>query len=65
MILLGDSISDIRMAQNGQRERALKIGFLEENVKHNMAIFKEQFDIVCTDNCSFEELGKQLTLFRH
>lgn len=64
IILLGDSISDIRMVQEENRESALKIGFLEEKVDQNMAIFKDKFDIVCTDNTSFEELGKQLTLFR-
>lgn len=55
-ILLGDIIADIRMAREEVREDALKIGFLDENIAENEALYKEHFDIVCTDEATYEEL---------
>ena len=64
-ILLGDSISDIRMAKEEARDNALKIGFLEEKVEENMPYYRDAFDIVCTDNTSYKELvGKVRVLKR-
>lgn len=62
IILLGDSISDIRMAREDAREEALKIGFLEENVEENEPYYLKQFDVVCTDNTGYSELYKKLQL---
>ena len=62
IILLGDSLSDIRMAGPELKENALKIGFLEENLEENLPKFKEQFDIVGTDNTSYVELLKEIQL---
>lgn len=62
IILLGDSLSDIRMVSPELKENALKIGFLEENLEENLPKFKEQFDIVGTDNASYIELLKEIQL---
>ena len=62
VILLGDSVSDIKMVSEEKREKALKIGFLEENIEANKLIFDSKFDVVCTDNTSFKELTKKLTI---
>lgn len=53
-IMLGDNIGDIRMILDENKERALKIGFLEEDINVNAEIFRENFDMVCMDNCSLD-----------
>jgi len=62
VILLGDSISDIKMACEKDRNNALKIGFLEEKVDENIKYFQEQFDVICTDNTSYSELFKKIQI---
>jgi Haloacid Dehalogenase superfamily, subfamily IB, phosphoserine phosphatase-like len=56
IILLGDSVSDIKMAPTDTRANALKIGFLEEKEAENFQYFIENFDIVCTENTSYHDL---------
>jgi len=53
-ILLGDNIMDINMVDTDKN--AVKIGFLDENVKEKMNAFLEKFDLICTENTSFDEL---------
>lgn len=62
IILLGDSIADIRMAREAARKNALKIGFLEEKVDENKSYYTDQFDVVCTDNTGYNELFQKLLI---
>jgi len=64
IILLGDSISDIRMAREEARKDALKIGFLEEKVEENKTYYIEQFDVVCTENTGYDELSQKLRILK-
>ena len=64
IILLGDSLSDVRMAMEEVRDNALKIGFLEENVVDNKTYFEKEFDVVCTDNCSYNKLSSKIKILR-
>lgn len=64
IILLGDSVSDTKMAQEEKRNNALKIGFLEEKVEENRKYFEDQFDLVCTDNTDYNDLSKVLPILR-
>ncbi len=64
IILLGDSISDIKMVSKQNRACALKIGFLEEKATENMKYFEEHFDVVCTDNTSYIELFDKIPLLK-
>ena len=64
IILLGDSISDIRMAKEEARVNALKIGFLEENIEENKPYFEKQFDIICTDNTDYNQLSEKITILK-
>lgn len=60
IILLGDSLSDIKMIAEEKQDEAIKIGFLEENVEENKLLFEKNFDIICTENTSFIKLFKTL-----
>lgn len=64
IILLGDGISDIRMAKEENRQDALKIGFLEEKVEENMEVFRQSFDVVSTNNTSFTELNEHIKVLK-
>lgn len=64
IILLGDSISDIKMAKEEDREKALKIGFLEENVEESKPYFEKSFDVVCTDNTTYTELFNKVLVLK-
>ena len=64
IILLGDSLNDLKMIDEDKRVDALKIGFLEDNVEENKKYFINEFDIVCTDNASFDELNKKINILK-
>jgi 5'-nucleotidase len=54
VLLLGDSIGDIGMIEGFDYNHLLKIGFLNEEVKKNLQIYKENFDIVITNDGDFD-----------
>lgn len=60
VILLGNSISDINMTND--RKRTYRIGFLDEKVEDRISAFQEHYDVVCTDNTSYYELGKSISV---
>jgi len=64
IILLGDSISDVRMANEKDRESALKIGFLDENIDENKPYFENSFDVVCTNNTTYTELFNKVRVLK-
>lgn len=53
-ILLGDNIMDINMVDADKS--VVKIGFLDEKVEERMETFLDNFDLVCTENTSYDEL---------
>jgi len=64
IILFGDTISDIKMAREEDRENALKIGFLEQNVEENKIYYEASFDVVCTDNTSYNDLSDKIKILK-
>lgn len=64
IILLGDNISDVDMAKEEDRKDALKIAFLEENEIENLDNFKEKYDVVCTNNTSFNDLMDEIEILK-
>ena len=58
IILMGDILSDVKMIKQEQRDKAFKIAFIEENIKENLSLFKEKYDMVCTNNTSFYDVNK-------
>ena len=59
-ILLGDLIEDIKMIDKEKLSETLTFGFLDENVKQNLERYKENFDIVLTENDNFNTVRKIL-----
>lgn len=58
IILMGDILSDVKMIKQEKRDKAFKIAFIEENIKENLSLFKEKYDMVCTNNTSFYDVNK-------
>ncbi len=64
IILFGDSVSDIKMITDTENTNVLKIGFLEENIEQNLPFFKEAFDVISTNNTSFDELSNKISILK-
>ncbi len=45
-LLVGDLIEDIKMVDENELDKTLKIGFLEDNIENNLEIYKKYFDVV-------------------
>lgn len=52
-IVLGDLIEDIKMIDKEKLQNTLTFGFLDENIEQNLERYKENFDIVLTENDNF------------
>lgn len=62
IVLLGDNLADIKMVPDEKRDDTVRIGFLDYNIEENLGKYKENFDIVGTNDTSFKELSKVLKL---
>ena len=62
IILLGDNVADVNMANSNDLDGILKIGFLEENIEENKDIFVKNFDVVGVDNVGYDELSKKIKI---
>ncbi len=60
IILLGDNLGDIGMAEGSAVDKIIKIGFLNQNTTANLPIYTENFDIVITDDGSMENVNDLL-----
>lgn len=55
ILLFGDFIEDINMVPKSDLYRTLSFGFLEKNVETNLKSYQDAFDVVLTDNASFDD----------
>jgi 5'-nucleotidase len=58
VLLLGDSIGDLKMVHGFKYKNLISVGFLEERVEENSAAYKEAFDVVLGDNADFAFINK-------
>lgn len=58
VILLGDSLGDLGMIEGFDYNNLIKIGFLNENIKSNLKYYKESFDVVITNDGSFDYVNQ-------
>lgn len=54
VILLGDSIGDLKMADGLDHDVTLTIGFLNHDTEELIESYMDKFDIVVTNDSSFE-----------
>lgn len=54
VILMGDSIGDVTMAEGIDFSNILKIGFLNEKINENLDEYKNKFDVVLVDTDSMD-----------
>lgn len=60
IILLGDCVEDLSMAEGFPAKTIIKIGF-QNYEEENLEEFKKKFDIIITDDGNFEEINKILS----
>jgi len=60
IIILGNNITDVNMVSSNKS--VYKIGFLDENIEDRIESFKENFDIVCTHNTSYDEIRSKIKI---
>jgi len=60
VLLLGDNLEDVDMVEGFDYDNLIKIGFLNENVKDNLNLYKKNFDIVLTGDQDMKFVNKLL-----
>ncbi|KAG7206643.1 hypothetical protein KM043_000321 [Ampulex compressa] len=61
VILMGDSLGDADMVDGmDNTEAVLKIGFLYDNVEHNLPLYMQKFDIVLVDDQTMDVVSEIL-----
>jgi len=58
IILLGDSIDDLKMVEGTKYDEIIKIGFLNENAKDNLKEYKKAFDIIILNDGTMNFVNK-------
>lgn len=61
ILLCGDIVEDIKMVKDNQKDKTLTIGFLNDNTGNNLEIYNTNFDIVLTNEGSFNTIKEILT----
>ncbi len=56
ILLFGDLIEDLNMVHKEDLSKTISFGFLEKNVDKNFELYKQRFDVVMTDNASFDNI---------
>ena len=58
IILLGDTIDDLKMVEGTKYDELIKIGFLNENVKENFEHYKKAYDVVILNDGTMNFVNK-------
>lgn len=56
ILLFGDLIEDLHMVHKEDLNKTISFGFLEKNIDANFKLYKQSFDVVLTNNCSFDDV---------
>lgn len=60
ILLFGDLIEDLNMIHKEDLDKTISFGFLDKNVDTNFNFYKQHFDVVLTNNSSFDDVAKIL-----
>ncbi len=63
ILLFGDGLADLKMISKEELENTISVGFLEEKVEENLKYYNESFDIVLTNNGTFNDVNKILKIY--
>ncbi|MFZ5955350.1 MAG: hypothetical protein ACOYT4_02910 [Nanoarchaeota archaeon] len=58
VILLGDGIEDLKMISGFKFDNLIKFGFLNEDIESNLDLYKQNFDVLITNDGNFEAINK-------
>jgi cytosolic 5'-nucleotidase 3 len=58
IILLGDSIDDLKMVEGTKYDEIIKIGFLNENIKEHINEYKKAYDVVILNDGTMNFVNK-------
>jgi len=65
ILLFGDLIEDLKMVPKEDFPRTLTFGFLDEKINDNLEFYKNNFDIVLTNNSSYEDVQNVFKMVSH
>ena len=57
VLLLGDSLGDLGMVAGFEYDNLIKVGFLNDKVEENLEKYKENFDVVITNDSDMNYVG--------
>ncbi|MFA4887236.1 MAG: hypothetical protein WC595_03415 [Candidatus Nanoarchaeia archaeon] len=60
VLLLGDSLGDLGMTAGLHHNTIIKVGFLNEGIEKNLELYKENFDVVITEDGSMDYVNQLL-----
>ena len=56
LYFFGDIIEDTYMVPKGNMQNTITVGFLDKDIEKNFNKYKDHFDIVLTNNASFNDV---------
>ena len=59
-LLIGDELNDLKMECLAKDNEIVKIGFLTKQHKDKLSLYNQKFDVVCSDDTSYNEIGTLL-----
>lgn len=63
ILLLGDGLADLKMISEEDKQNSITIGFLDEKIDENLEHYNKGFDIVLTNQGSFEDVNNILKIY--
>ena len=64
VLLLGDGLGDLGMIEGFPYDNLISVGFLNESIGENLEKFKENFDVVITNDGDFSFINNFLSKFK-
>lgn len=58
VLLLGDSLGDVKMVEGFDYDNLIKVGFLNDNIPENLEEYKKNYDIVILEDGDFNFINK-------
>lgn len=65
ILLFGDLIEDLNMVPKEDLTKTLSFGFLDKNIEDNLEFYKSAFDVVLTNNSSFDDVRNILNRIKN